>query len=162
MPARAAHGRRDEVAAAEAVAVALDDRERLVPEHERAAVGRDAEEPFRDLAVGSADADLEHAHQQRVVVGPHGGNVRDPRRVGDAGVGDERQHQAAVRPPSITSTRAGDELGRSEVEDRVGDLLGRAEAAERLPRAQRVERLADVLDEAAHPGRVDRARARRR
>ena len=104
VPARAAHGCRDEVAAAEAVAVALHDRERLVPEHERAAVGRDAEEPFRDLAVGSADADLEHAHQQRVVAGLHGGNVRDPRGVGDAGVGDERQHQAAVRPPSITST----------------------------------------------------------
>ena len=69
VPARAAHGCRDEVAAAEAVAVTLDDRERLVPEHERAAVGRDAEEPFRDLAVGSADADLEHAHQQRVVAG---------------------------------------------------------------------------------------------
>ena len=47
----------------------------------------------------------------------------------------------------------------SEVEDRVGDLLGRAEAADRLPRAQRVERLADVLDEAAHPRRVDRAGA---
>ena len=48
------------------MAVALDDAEQLVPEHERAAVGGHAEEALGDLAVGAADADLEHAQQHAV------------------------------------------------------------------------------------------------
>ena len=116
-------------------------------------VRRDAEQPLGDLAVGPADADLEHAQQDAVA----GAARRCPRPapMRDARLDDERLHcgrQAAVD----REDRAGHELGGREVDDRVRDLLGRAEASHRLARAQRVERLAGVLDEASHPRRVDR------
>ena len=80
------------------MAVARDLGQRLVPDHELLrVVGRDAEQPFGDLAVGTADADLEHA-QQHTVSGRLV-DVLDARRVRDAGLDDERLH-AAVRPPS--------------------------------------------------------------
>ena len=64
MPAGAAHGGRDEVAARESVTVALDHPEQFVPEHELVVVlGSHAEEPVRDLTVRPADADLEHADE---------------------------------------------------------------------------------------------------
>ena len=80
------------------MAVARDLGKRLVPDHELLlAVGRDAEQPFGDLAVRTADTDLEHA-QEDTVAGRLV-DVVDPRRVRDAGLDDERLH-AAVRPPS--------------------------------------------------------------
>ena len=65
--ARPAHRSAHEVALREPVSVTFDECERLVAEHELLrVVGRDTEDPFRDLAVGAADADLEHAEQDAV------------------------------------------------------------------------------------------------
>src|SRR5205814_5099768 len=58
--ARAANGRRDEVAGGKAVAAGDDLSEQLVPEHERPLVRRrDAEAPVRDPGTRPADADPE-------------------------------------------------------------------------------------------------------
>ena len=70
-PAHASERRHDrrtvavyEVAAREAVAVALDDAEELVAEHQRVAARRSyAEDALGDLAVGAADADLQGAEE---------------------------------------------------------------------------------------------------
>ena len=68
MPAGAAHGGRDELAARESVTVALDHPEQFVPEHELVVVvGSDAEEPVRDLTVRAADSDLEHPDEHAVL-----------------------------------------------------------------------------------------------
>ena len=112
--AGAAHGRRDEVAAREAVPVQLDGREHLVAEHERTLAGRrDSEQAVRDLAVGSAHADLEHPQQHLVRAGRDRRDVGHTRRVGHSGPGDERLHlpaqpatAVAVRDPSTAPSDA--------------------------------------------------------
>ncbi len=81
--------------------VLVDDGEHFVPHHE-ATVGGDPEQPFRDLAVGAAHADLEHADAHAFT--RRLGNVLDVRRVRDTRLDRQREHQAAVRPPSMTST----------------------------------------------------------
>src|SRR5205823_2348204 len=81
--ARPPHRRRHEIAPVEAVAVAVDDGERLVAEDEGGgAVRHDAEQALRDLAVGAAHADLEHAEAHPVVRRLR--DVCDARRVRDA------------------------------------------------------------------------------
>ena len=78
VPARAPHGRGDEVAAREAVPVALDDAEELVAEDEPLAPARrHAEQPLGDLAVGAADADLERAQEHLAGPGRGVGDLRD-------------------------------------------------------------------------------------
>src|SRR3954451_16100332 len=103
--ARAADGRGHELPAREAVPVPLDDGERLVPEHEQPLVlGCDPEQALGDLPVGAADADLERADEHLALTRVHAGDVLDARRVRLPGLRDEREHYAAVRPPSITKT----------------------------------------------------------
>jgi hypothetical protein len=99
VPARPAHRRRDEVAAREAVAVLGDDRQHLVPEHERPVVRRDAEEAVRDLAVGAADADLERPQDDRPRR-PVVGHLADARRARAAGLRHERERHARSTAPS--------------------------------------------------------------
>jgi hypothetical protein len=56
-----------------------------VPEHEVVlAVGRDAEDARRDLAVGAAHAHLERPQQDLAGAGARVGDVLDAGRVGDA------------------------------------------------------------------------------
>ena len=93
VPARPPHGRRDEVAAREAVAGVLDAAEQLVAEDEPLlAGGRDAEPALGDLAIGPADADLERAHQHLAARGPRLGHLRHGGRAGHSRAGDERLH----------------------------------------------------------------------
>ena len=143
------------------MAVARDLGERLVSDHELLlAVGRDAELPLGDLAIGAADADLEHAAGARRR--PAGSATSSTRvECGDAGLDDERLH-AAVRPAVDGEDRAGRELRRRQVEDGVRDLLGRAEPAHRLAGPQRVERLAGACRRAAAPRACRSCRGRRR
>src|SRR5207302_6901984 len=106
MPARAADGRRHEVAACEAVAITLDDSERLVAEHERVlVVGRDPEETVHDLAIGPAHADLEHAHGHLTGGDRRRRHVLDARGARTAGLDDERLHRRTA-PSDAGPTRA--------------------------------------------------------
>ena len=95
VPAGAAHRRGDELAAREAVAVALDDGEELVTEHEAATLRRGPEMPVRDLAVGAADADLERPDDD-VALGALVRDLRDARRPGPARLGDERERHLSA------------------------------------------------------------------
>ena len=113
--ARAAHGCGHEVAAGEAVAVALDDAEQLVAEHELGvAVRRHAEEPS-EISRSVPHTPTSSTRSEHLAgAGLHLRHLGDARRVGDARLGDERLHgsrQAAVNPPSITRGRAGHEGG---------------------------------------------------
>lgn len=81
--------------------VLVDDAQQLVPEHEPTVRG-DAEHALGDLPVGPAHADLQHADAHAVAGRLR--NVLDARGVGDAGVDRQREHQAAVSPPSTTRT----------------------------------------------------------
>ena len=130
--ARAAHDRRDEVAAGESVAVALDPAEELVAEHEQlVALGRYAEQPLGDLPVGTADADLERPHRAPRPLA-RAARARSATRAVCASPGwtTSAEHQAAVRPPSMTSTVPVTNAARqTQVLDRLGDLVGRARAA---------------------------------
>ena len=89
--AGAADDRGHQVAAREAVPVTLDPSEELVPEHQLAlVVGRDAEVAVRDLAVGAAHADFQHA--DRHAVSRRLRHVGDVRRADRARPSDERLH----------------------------------------------------------------------
>jgi sugar lactone lactonase YvrE len=100
------------------VAVAVDDREQLVAEDQfLRPVGRDPEQAFRDLAIGAADADLEHA--QADTVRRRFGDVADARRVRPAGLGDEAEHQPRV--PAKLMRRM---VSRVDVAIRSDALLG--------------------------------------
>src|SRR5262245_26547099 len=94
---RAADGRSDELPAREAVTVSLDDAQRLVPEHQQSLVpGWDPEEPFRDLAVGAADADLQRADEHLALACFCAWNLFDACRVRTTRLRDERLQ---ARPP---------------------------------------------------------------
>jgi len=94
--ARASNCRRHEVAAREALPVALDDAEQLVTEHELGVtIGWHAEHAFGDLSVGAAHTDLEHPQQQLARVRMHRRHLGDVRRVGNPGTGDEPLHRQA-------------------------------------------------------------------
>jgi hypothetical protein len=113
--ARAANGRGDELAAGEAVTISLDDGQCLVAEHEQwVAFGWDPEQALRDLSVGAAHADLERADENFPLARLHGRNVFDARCVRVTRLRDERQHYAAVSPPSITKTLPVTKLAASE------------------------------------------------
>ena len=74
-------------------------------EHEQlVTLGRDAEEPLGDLPVGAADADLERPDRHLALPYHRLRDVHDACGVRLAGTDDERLHQAAVSPPSTTST----------------------------------------------------------
>ncbi len=87
------------------MAVALDDAEELVAEHQAlAAFGGHAEAALGDLAVRAADAHLERPQQELARGRARIGQLGDRRGAAFARSGDEAQHaQAAVRPPSITN-----------------------------------------------------------
>ncbi len=86
-----------------------------MPEHQpRLALRRDTEQPVGDLAVCTAHADLEHAQPHLAGARLDLRDVLDARRARDARLDDERLHQAAVRPPSITSTLPVTNAARSE------------------------------------------------
>src|SRR6266487_5196618 len=71
--ARAADGRGDKLAASEAIAVSLDDGQRLVAEHEQLLALRcDSEQALRDLAVGPAHAHLERTDEHLALARLHG------------------------------------------------------------------------------------------
>src|SRR5438477_176271 len=119
MAARAANGRGDELVAREAVAVSLDDGQRLVPEHEqRLALRRDPEQAFGDLAVRAAHAHLERADEHFALACLHGRNVFDVCCVRLTRLRDERQHLVPlpVMPPSfwVASTKPEAALARSK------------------------------------------------
>ena len=91
--ARAADGRCDELAAREAVAISLNDGQRLVAEHEqRLVLRREPEKAFRDLAVGAAHAHFERADEHFALACFHGRNVFDMCCVRVTRLRDERQH----------------------------------------------------------------------
>ena len=102
--ARAAHDRRDQVAAREAVPRPARRRRGT---HGRARAGRHlrrhAEETPPRSPVGAADADLERPYRHLALADRRLRSF-DARRVRLTGSDDERLHQAAVRPPSRTST----------------------------------------------------------
>ena len=78
VPAGSADRGGDEVAAREAGSVALDHAEQLVADHEQGFVlGCDAEVPVEDLAVGAADADLEHPDRHLALPGLRRGQLDD-------------------------------------------------------------------------------------
>ena len=78
MAARPADDRGDQLAAREAVAVSLDDGERLVSEHEqRLVLGWGAEEAFGNLAVGATHAHFERADEHFALARLHSRNVFD-------------------------------------------------------------------------------------
>src|SRR6185437_10206551 len=76
MPAGPTDGRSDELAAREAVAVSLDDGQRLVAEDEQRLVHRwGAEEAFGNLAVGAAHSHFERAEEHFALACLDGRNV---------------------------------------------------------------------------------------
>src|SRR5439155_10222257 len=113
MAARAADGRGDELAAREAVAISVDDGQRLVAEHEqRLALRCDPEEAFRDLAIGAAHAYLECADEHFALARLHGRNVLDACCVRVTRVCDECLHLGIhaggtrTAPPDAEDTSA--------------------------------------------------------
>src|SRR5436190_7311182 len=99
MAARATNGRRDELAAGKAVPASLDDRQRLVPEHEHRLVRRwDPEQALRDLAVGAANADFEGADEYLALTCLHSRNLFDAGCVRVPRLHDERLHLGRCEP----------------------------------------------------------------
>ena len=79
------------------MAVAVDDAEQLVTEHELGVtVGRHAEHALGDLPVGAAHADLEHTQQQLAGARVRARQLGDMRRPGNARSGDEPLHRQAA------------------------------------------------------------------
>ena len=142
------------------MAVPLDPAEELVPEHEHVlAVRRDAEVALGDLPVGAADADLERPHRHLALAHRLLRDVGDARRLRLAGRDDERLHQAAVRPPSTTSTVP----VANSAETRYSTASAISSVVPSRPRGCRARSASsdspDLLDEAPHPRRVDGAGA---
>jgi hypothetical protein len=110
MAARTADGRGDELTAREAVAISLDDGQRLVSEHEqRLALRRDPEQTFRNLAVRAAHAHFERPDEDFALACRHGRNVFDARCVRVTWLRYEREHLVPLpeMPPSfwVASTK---------------------------------------------------------
>jgi hypothetical protein len=89
-----AHGRGDEVAAREAQTALLDPAQQLVAQDQAVVAGRgDAEPALGDLAIGTADADLERPHQHLRALGARHGHLHHRGGVRRARAGHERLHQ---------------------------------------------------------------------
>jgi hypothetical protein len=97
MATRPADSRGDQLAAREAVAVSLDDGQRLVAKHEQRLVHRwGPEVAFRNLAVGAAHSHFERAEQHFALACLDGRNVLDACRVR---VTRLRDKSVQFRPP---------------------------------------------------------------
>ena len=104
--ARAADGRGDQLAAREAIAISLDDSQRLVAEHEQLLALRwDSEQAFRDLAVSPAHAHLESPDEHFALACLDGLDVFDACRVRATRLCDQREHllPLPVMPPMYCS-----------------------------------------------------------
>src|SRR4029077_20046440 len=136
MPAGPTDGRSDELAAREAVAVSLDDGQRLVAEDEQRLVHRwGAEEAFGNLAVGAAHSHFERAEEHFALACLDGRNVLDACRVGMTRLRDERLHLCGREPAVDYEDAPGHEARRigGEVGDSLRDLIRCPQPPERLP-----------------------------
>jgi hypothetical protein len=93
MAARSADDRGDQLAAREAIAVSLDDGQRLVSEHKQRLVHRRGPEvAFGNLTVGAAHPYFERAKEHFALAWLGGRNVLDACRVRVTRLGDKSEH----------------------------------------------------------------------